>query len=290
MTQAICNCSRPVPDGWACHECAEQARLDLVRIAELSLGLDDKLARRHGLRPGGGSRARETPLPYDPRVRRTTDPIRVAMWGTCAVVIESRGVQAPDYLSGDSIGGMALWLTSHIDWMRTSQEGAEEIRQTSFWRASLETLLDNPPDSLYAGTCGDDSRGTPCPGELYVERIGRRAATHARCPRCETLHEVEKRRDELMRGLGDYQATMRELTALSPLLAISGTSRSMMYEYAKAGILPAVGSRLEGNLRGEWRTVATYRIGDVAPAAAEWQRRQEKRALTQERHAERSPA
>lgn len=259
-------CDRPTGDAFVCQHCVGTAGRDLRTIAYLARGLDEKRARRSAITMDGGSAAAETPLPFDSRVTRVADPILWAIQGTCRIVIEGRpGVALPTYLTGQSIGGMALWLTQHLRWLAGREEGPDEFDSIRNWRANLETLLDGPPDQLYIGTC---SAGE-CTEAVYVEAKNGKPDDYAKCRRCSTQHEVAPRREVLREGLADYQATMREVLSLRHLLGVSA-GRSTLYMLAETGRLEKVGKRLERNSRGEWRKVDTFRLGSVAGVVNDW--------------------
>lgn len=81
MSEHTCHCGATIPtDRYACLDCARAAAKDLIDTADHLRATDDKRARRRSnFTTGATSRASETPLPYDPRVRRTLAPIRSAL-------------------------------------------------------------------------------------------------------------------------------------------------------------------------------------------------------------------
>ena len=288
-TQRTCTCSREVDDGYLCHDCTTTTRDHLHTIAHLSRGLDEKRARFGAIiYTHGRSRSADTPIPFDPRVTRVSRPIRQHLRETCAYVFDHRPAAATRVVvSPESIGAMAVWLTSHLPWLRTDPTGpatADRIRRDA---EHLAALFDRPPDQLYLGTCKTAlPDGTTCPEALYADastviRAGRTDlaadSAHTYC-RCGAAHEVEPRRAELLHGLTIYQATLPELVSLRPLIGMDGTSRAMLARYTQHGLLPSVGERLERNSRGEWRRTPTYRIGDVNRAVELWKQRSSRKS------------
>src|SRR5574343_442956 len=124
-TQRTCTCSREVDDGYLCHDCTATTRDHLHTIAHLSRGLDEKRARFGAIiYTHGRSRSAETPIPFDPRVTRVSRPIRQHLRETCAYVFDHRPAAATRVVvSPESIGAMAVWLTSHLPWLRTDPTG-----------------------------------------------------------------------------------------------------------------------------------------------------------------------
>jgi hypothetical protein len=52
---------------------------------------------------------------------------------------------------------------------------------------------------------------------------------------------------------------------------------SMLYLYAERGLMDSQGWRMEHDSKGRYRSVSTYRIGDVEAAIKKWQAIQEAR-------------
>lgn len=265
-------CTRACPDGYVCHACTEKARADLAGIALLAGGLDDKRARRTSNHPTERtSQAAEVPLPYDPRVSKVLDPIITAMLGTVHVITEGRRVVTK--VDVFDLPAACAWVATHLDWLRTTPEGPEEFASFEVAHKNLEALFDRPPDQLYLGECGavEAEHGWPCTHVLYVDHKTP-LPSYVRCDVCGVQSEVDARRDFFRTQVAAYQATMRELVTLAPILLDGAGSRRTLHEWTRRGLLRPVGTRLERNLRAEWRKVATYRIGDLTDAALQWER------------------
>ena len=274
------DCGKPTgPDAYVCPDCVDQARKDLAVVADLLPLSPAKRARVGAIdyRTLGTPGPAEAPLPFDPRVSRVTDPICVGLLGTYHVVIEGRGAHLA--LPG-RVGAVAVarWLGEHLDWLATRAEGAEELAFIEKARSNLERLFDRPPDALYLGECGRDLEDMVCREHVYVENK-RPLATFATCRRCQGAVDVNERREIFAEQVKLYQATMRELVSLAPLfLAGDGVSQRTLKEWTRHGLLRPVGERVERNVRGEWRKVPTYRMGDLAEARNEWEAGKERRA------------
>ncbi len=263
-------CTRPCPDGYVCHDCTEQARADLAGIALFAQACEDKRARRKTNHPTERtSPSADTPLPYDPRVTAVLDPIITAMSGTLHIITEGRKITTS--VDVFDLPSACAFVTGHLSWLRTIPEGPEEVTSFDTAHANLEELFDRPPDQLYLGECGaaENEHGWPCTHILYVENKSP-LPSYVRCEVCGVQTEVDGRRDYFRTQVAAYQATMRELVTLAPLLLDGAGSKRTLHEWTRRGLLRPVGTRLERNLRAEWRQVATYRIGDLTVAAAQW--------------------
>lgn len=276
-TQRTCTCSREVDDGYLCHDCTATTRDHLHTIAHLSRGLDEKRARFGAIiYTHGRSRSADTPIPFDPRVTRVSRPIRQHLRETCAYVFDHRPAAATRVVvSPESIGAMAVWLTSHLIWLRTDPTGpatADRIRRDA---EHLAALFDKAPDRLYLGVCRHDrTDGTVCTEPIYVEArlvtSGPRdrveaAGVHVYCI-CGATHEVQARRDEISRALSNYQATMAELVRLAPILVPDGVSHAKLKKLSAAREFLPAGTRRTMNSRMQWRDITAYRIADVQHA------------------------
>lgn len=269
-------CGRAVSDAYCCQICADSARKHLAHIADLTRYADEKRARIGSCHPSDtGGRTAEVPLPFDPRVSKVLNPIKIALHGTARVVLELAPEDVGDDTSpnAESLPSVADWLIQFTDWLRHQDFGAEEF--DTFERASgnVLRLFDRPPDKLYVGQCrAEDDEGKLCPEMLYVEVNGRGEAESAviNCPRCKTQHDVGQRREQLWEALENYLATTKEISRMCRRLIDGDVSVRMLQIYAKHGFLIQQGERVEFDSMGRRRKVATYRIGDVKPAVDLW--------------------
>lgn len=290
MTDCL-KCGRAVNDAYCCVTCAGEARKHLATIAYLTAHADEKRARvGSNLLSGDGSRAAETPVPFDPRVSKVLNPIRIALQGTGRMVIEEHrpnlmdpfdygealGYTDPrmDRLKPASLPSVANWLIGFTDWLRHQQSAAEEFDTFERAASNVEQLFDRAPDRLYVGECGAEEEGSvaTCHEALYIEvnAKGDPESTAINCPRCTTVHDVTKRRADLKESLAGYQATTKEISHLCRMTIDGDVSVRMLQIYAKHGFLLQHGVRLEQDSMGRMRRVATYRIGDVEPAVDLW--------------------
>lgn len=281
-TKCHMSCGKPTPpDSYICPDCIDTARKDIHVIAGLLPLSPAKRARIGAIdyRKIGTPGPAETPLPFDPRVSRVTEPIVTGLLGTYHIVIEGKGTHLA--LPG-RVGAVAVarWLVDHVEWLATKPEGAEELAFLEESRTKLERLFDRPPETLYLGQCSavlDDETGATCTEHVYVENK-RPLPPHAQCRRCGHAVDVRERQDVFAEQVKMYQATMRELVTLAPLFLIGeGVSQRTIKEWTRHGMLRPVGQRVEQNVRGEWRKVPTYAIGHLSAARDEWEAAKERR-------------
>ena len=264
-------------DAFACNYCADTARTDLTTIADFATHLDDKRARLgSNWQNGTIGRAAETPMPFDPRVSKVANPIRIALHGTAKIVIDAGAVVMP---LSDDIYDVAEWLVTRVDWLRRQECGPSEFATFDTCRSNLEQLFDRPPDRMYIGRCHGKIEDVPCAESLYVEidDNGKPDKGTVKCPRCDQGHDVNSRREEIKAGVKDYLGTMREISRLCRLMYDDGVSMTMLYLYAERGLMESQGWRMERDAKGRNRSVSTYRIGDVEDAIKKWKAIQEER-------------
>lgn len=253
-------------DAFICRECVKTARKDLRTIAEFASWADDKRARIGSTwSVGGGSRASETPIPYDPRVTRVLTPIHNDLT-TWARIVWDEAPSGPDEQQPSmTTTGVACWLVAYCAWFATTEHAELAFPTWERARGNLERLFDHPPERVYLGRCNCDTDFGPCPESLYVE-VGEMPA-QITCPRCFGTVVVDERREELAVGVENYLGTTRELSRLLSLVLGESASSRMLWAYAKHGLIQPHGTRVEFDKLGRPRPVPTYRVGEVREAA-----------------------
>lgn len=279
-TEMLCACSRPVKDAFVCKECAATAADNLAHIADLAQHADEKRARYgSNWKTGTIGRAAETPLPYDPRVSRVLDPIRVSLHGTARIILEDCD-EEDDGTSpiADSVSSVATWLVQFTDWLRRQAVGPEEFASIGAASKALFALFDRPPETVYVGTCGDQTEAGTCPESLYVDPD----ASAVRCSRCKAVHDVDVRRDQLADQVEEYLGTAREISALCRIQFGDDVSTAMIRGYVRHGLLQPKGERAVMTLTG-LRKATVYRIGDVREIVSKMDDRERRRIKKQQR-------
>jgi len=258
-------CSRVISsDTFVCRECAKTAKAHLASIATFADWADGKRARMGSAWSiGGGSRATETPVPFDPRVTVVFKPVHNDLVGWARIVWDD----APDLgdPAGTATADIARWLMGYVEWFATRQDGQDAFTAWARSDDSLERLYDSPPEKVYLGRCNASTDFGPCPESLYAE-VGS-IPPHLNCPKCGSVTDTEERQEELKVGVENYLGTARELSRLLKLVLGEDASPRMLWAYAKHGLIQSHGVRVEHDTLGRRREVPTYRIGDVRQAA-----------------------
>lgn len=268
----VCPCSRPVTDGYLCHTCTDTMRKHLHGIADLSRGLGEKRAQYRAIAyTFGRATSAGNPLPYDTRVSPVEAECLHTLRAAASIVWERRTPRPAVSVTGKNVGAVAVWLSTHARWIRGQPEAPDVAASITRAHASLARLFDNPAPSLYLGTCGVAFAGVHCTLPLYVESEqapgGKVVAgsAHVTCG-CGAVHDVTERREWVADALGNYQATMRELVCLAPILVPEGVSHSRLKRLSAQRAFQPAGRRKTVNTAGAWRDVDTYRIADVQHA------------------------
>jgi hypothetical protein len=259
-------CSRVLSsDMFVCRECTKIARAHLSSIAKFCAWADDKRARVGSTWSiGGGSRASERPLPFDPRVTKIIQPIHNDLTTWARIVWEDAPRLSDP--AGTDTSSIAFWLMTYCGWFATRQDGQDAFQAWERANQSLENLYDRPPEKVYLGRCNASTDFGPCPESLYVEAGD--VAAHISCPRCGAAIPVDERRAELAEGVEDYLGTARELSRLLKLVLGEDANPKMIWAYARQGLIHQHGVRVEQDTLGRSREVPTYRIGEVREAAS----------------------
>jgi hypothetical protein len=261
-------CSRKLSaDRYVCRECERTARSNLYTIAAFAGWCDSKRARMGSAwSVGGGSRAAEQPVPFDPRVTKVIQPIHNDLTGWARIVWDEAPIGADEQSPGLDTSSVAKWLVTHCAWMSTTRHADTAFPSFESAKVNLENLFDRPPEKVYLGRCNADTEFGPCPESLYKD-VDDASGTIA-CPRCGRDTDVADRREELGEGVENYLGTARELSRLLRLvLGEQATSAKTLWAYAKHGLIQSHGVRFEYDTLGRRREVPTYRVGDVREAA-----------------------
>lgn len=264
-------------DAFACNHCADVARADLTTIADFANHLDDKRARiGSNWQNGTIGRAAETPMPFDPRVSKVADPIRVALHGTARIVIDAGAVILP---LSDDIHDVAEWLVTRCDWLRRQECGPTEFDTFDVCRSNIVALFDRPPERMYVGRCQAEVEGGNCTESLYVETDdhGKPSTEYTHCPKCDESYKISERQEEIKAGVKNYLGTMKEISHLCRLTHSENVSMSMLYTYVANGLIHPHGTRIECDSAGRHKSVPTYRIGDIDVAIEDWRQLREQR-------------
>lgn len=190
---AICpSCGCHQPEGLLCHDDTAALETMLAAVPELVRQLDVAISKQARVATVSGvpfrSRADEDDG-NEANLKHTRSPIN---WGVVA--------------ARDSLVVEAAFVGQDVDWVRRHPQAGEMLG--SFGRAvkNAYQAIDRARDRQYLGACLAEEDGLICHAELWIKP----GSHQHRCTQCETVHEVGKRRAELLEKAEDLIVTPRE--------------------------------------------------------------------------------
>lgn len=234
-------CERPVTGAVLCQTCTDGIGKCLAEVPALLAELEVNATRQAKTAPrASGGRSAETPLPYGARasdaIRQLTDVLR--LW---AGAINGQGRTFTAVTA-------AAHLRANILLVRQHAMAEKAYDQITAARAHAYEVIDRDPDLVPAGQCGADlDTGETCTEILY----GDPDRATVRC-RCGAEHDMD--RTWMLEAARDQEWTAAQIGR-----AGTGVTASMVRDYARRGLIVAVGERK----LGPSRTIPTYRVGDL---------------------------
>ncbi|MGZ4560258.1 MAG: hypothetical protein ACXVXJ_04685 [Mycobacteriaceae bacterium] len=192
MTATCPSCGCIQPEGLLCHDDSAALETMLAAVPQLVDQLNIAIAKQARIATVGGipfrTRAEEDDG-NEANLKHTRSPIN---WGVVAV--------------RDALVVEAAFVGQDINWVRSHPQAGEML--SSFGRAVKNgyQAIDRARNRQYLGTCLAEEDGAVCHAELWVKP----GANQHRCTQCETVHEVAKRRAELLEKAEDLIVTPRE--------------------------------------------------------------------------------
>jgi len=252
---------------YVCTACQSETVRDIADIPDLAHQLDLAISRQTRVSSGGGSRGRETPLPYNQRASEAAHLLHstVAAWvnDLRAGVKVLAGPACPTpcphptcvYITmstdpGRSTAELGRWLLRHARVMLGRHGAADAVEQIGEAVREARRVIDRPLDRVYAGPCPrcrTDMYAAPgaalvdCPA--CVDGGGRRVSYGVQSRRAWMLAEIE----EMLLPAGDIA---RALTTL-----VRPIQPALLYTWVQRKRLIPAGKDVQG------RTL--FRVGDV---------------------------
>lgn len=236
MTAIICavgGCDYPDPTQRICRIHREQLVRDLAELVDLFAELATTLARL-GVIGRNSARTSGSPLPYDPRASAAADRLRgtVLVW---AQAINDNG----HTLDLDDGPAAAQWLNAHRTRLLDHPQVEVACEQLAAAIARARAVTDRPPDKVYAGVCG--AVIAPDPDLEPGDGLARGGVGHYRCDNvlyawpgtptvrcrdCGTRHDVNMRRDLMLREIDQMLFTSGDIARLASYFTGLATARS----------------------------------------------------------------
>lgn len=254
-----------------CGACSGELARHLAAVPWLAAHLELTITRQTRIGSGGGSGARERPVPYDDRASRAAELLRDTMLLWAGVLAQGRrrppgpacAARRCRHRSCESIrywteppstGMSARWLSVQLDRIERHPGVVEIVEGVRYAVQRAETVVDRPPDSWYAGPC--DS----CAADMYAE-VG---ATMVQCLGCANSYGAVHRREQLLAAAEDALApatlAARALTTLG-----QPVTPERIRKWAERNRITPHGTDPNG--------APQYRIGDIRYLLAEMERR-----------------
>lgn len=190
MSTTQCVCGVPVTNGYLCTHCLTRFR-NLVRdIPEWADQLEVVRLRLTRFTPGNeGRRNRETALPYNPAYEQPAQQLDTLIRSIAATM------NIPTHLATHRLVIVAAWISVHMHYVNVNPESQTWLTKLQDAISQIETIVDRPPETWYAGKC-------PCGKDLYPTTT----ASIVSCPECAHTWSVAHRRNELLRQAKDVIA------------------------------------------------------------------------------------
>lgn len=252
-------CGKPTRgDTFVCHACTDHAKAQLLSIASLLPGADDKRARRgSNWRVGTVGRAPDKPLPFDPRVTDVIAPFIKWLTVTARIIEQHTNTTPPP-----TPIHLVLWVRQHAEWV-AGQEWAQDLTTgVSQAHKKFEQVFDIPPDRFAIGKCNAEREDDSVCQE-FLSAPAREG--FLRCPKCGTQHDVTARRKELLAAAGDLHVTVAEAVKLIRLSGMNVDKR-MLWAVIRLTPVPEGGTRVQVDIKGRRQRMSVYPLGAIQEA------------------------
>jgi hypothetical protein len=288
-------CGNPSPSAFVCVQCGDELKKSLsylpgllIDLEEVTLTRQDKMGMpptfnrtgidlskdRKPLPPhlrskDAGYALPSTPWPYSQAASVELDDAVNTLTTWTRHVVEVRGLRplAPHVelhrdIRTATATACARWLHVNVEAVRQDEAGGQIVDEIAYLVRTLTHAVDVQDEGEFMGQCDapikvDISANVvsiatdPCGGKLYA-KTGRATA---RCPKCNTEHDVAARKREAIEQLDDAIATAREIAnGLTTLL--QPVTPSMIRQMAFRGQIVGRGFAHDG-------LSVLYRVGDV---------------------------
>jgi hypothetical protein len=251
MVTCVTGCGRPTRGTLAlCEQCTWEIKqaLDVGQDKSIPALLDDlatTLTRQARITQRNGSRSAESPVPFHIRASDIATHARGVLVGWVRVLAGDN----PDRYPSDTLPAICDWLLRRTSDMAMHEAAADIHDEITDTAARIHHVIDRPADRLYAGVCGTSFAEQHTCGEPLYAHPG---AAVVRCVDCGTVHEVTKRRDDMLRRLDDRLVTASEFARLATyLIEDIGRSREqtrkLVNQWHSRGLLERHSDDRDGN-------------------------------------------
>ena len=296
MTEQTCQCGRPTAGAWLCPNCVKTLDVALGNIAAYYDDLETLRTKqtRYNSERTKGSIGKSQPLGMDLRFTRAAigseidHDTRSTIVAWCKVVMDEQ----PELLGAhckhaclhvscgavfrrrfphrDTVRSMCAYLQRQLSYIVREQWADQIHDELTDVEARLSRLIDRPADRWYAGKCSiEDEDGEVCEAEVYALKT----RGTIRCHRCGYEHDVETRRDFLLKEAREVLVTATEAAgALMAWTDYHGSQDKLVDRIRKwaapkvdkeGRVLKAARLATKGHatVRGQQRSL--HRLGDI---------------------------
>lgn len=265
MTQECATgCGRPTTGSALCHNghdwCEDTLVREIAEIASIADDLRTAITRQTAITTGNGSKAAETPVPFDDKASRARAVYLAAAW-RWTMKIWDKNELLPTGRDG-GLAGIGRWLHARINVILDHPDIGELANDIHLHTKRVLKVIDRPEPGIFAGVCSapvPESKIAPrgeCLNWLYA-KPGKTVVT---CRICSTHHDVTKRRDALREHAENILMTAPEIARAITWLG-DNIKADLVRKWASRGRLEQRGTTPEDR--------PLYRVGDVLTLLAQ---------------------
>lgn len=290
MTEQTCQCGRPTAGAYLCVNCVKTLEVAIGNIPAYYDDLETLRTKqaRYGSERTKGSIGKSQPLGMDLRFTKAAAGSEidhdtrntVSTW--CRVVMEEQpelvgphchhaclhvscgAVFRRHFPKRDTVKSMCAYLLRQLSYITRERWAEEILDELTDIEARLSRLIDRPADRWYAGKCSiEDDEGEVCEAEVYALKT----RGTIRCHRCGYEHDVERRRDFLLKEAREVLVTATEAAgALMAWTDYHGSQDKLIDRIRKwatgTETRPArLTPKGHATVKGQQRSL--YRLGDI---------------------------
>lgn len=310
MTEIICRCGVPTSGAWLCEHCNTTLAFAFANVAGHydDLGTVARKQTRYGGNPAKGSIGKAQPTPVDMRFisgppeaahpGASIAPLTQLRWDawntvvawTRTVMEEQPDVPGPVCASAclhrscnvirirrwpsNTVRSMCLYLDRQHRWIEGRDWAPAMLDEFLNLEQRLVRAVNRPADRWYAGKCSAGEGEAMCLVDLYA----REDRGFIDCPGCSTRHDVQDRREILLREAADTHVTATEAaSALITWTDYDGSEGKLVDRIRKWRDRNRLEVRDVTSLQGKDRHL--YRLGDIQALLVQHAQKQQARML-----------
>jgi len=208
-----CSACYRANDAFLCQTCADLLAKELRTVGWISDELDVTLSRqdRIGAQQGGHKPGKEVerPSPMNQAAAAAAWDLHYTLQRNVAHLSEQRGLPIDCV---DTAPALAGWLIRHKDALRHDEAAGEAFTDVRDVVRKARRVIDAPIPRQYLLVCSAETVHGKCPANLYGQK-GRHTVI---CSQCQTTHDADKRREDMLEQARGTLGTAAELARVLP--------------------------------------------------------------------------